>query len=209
MSHLLEPTFAAAQILIFFRGGRAVLRGVIRAGLVIITVAVIVATGLIIIMILASVRVLAAKSSHALAVARCLEPKLEGLLARVRVRGDSYRVNPYYYRASPRRDRAINHAIKGALIASLTAALPLTRVRGSRESRQVAPSAAGMLAVVACLLPPADRARYAEEFTCELQELARSGAGRWRQVRYARSQLRSAPQMRFALRTPHRRSVAP
>jgi hypothetical protein len=77
-----------------------------------------------------------------------------------------------------------------------------------RRAAQVGSTAAGLLSVAARLLPTADRPRYAEEYACELYELARSGGGRWRQLRYALSQVRSAPRMRFALRSPRRRSVA-
>ena len=78
---------------------------------------------------------------------------------------------------------------------------------GRRKARQVAPSAAGLLAAAARLLPTADRARYAQEYRSELWDLAHTGAGRIRQLRYALRQLRSAPQMGIALRSPRRRSA--
>ena len=83
------------------------------------------------------------------------------------------------------------------------------RVRWESPSRRVAPSATRLLTVAARLLPPAERARYAEEYRSELWELAQAGNGRIRQLRYALRQLRSAPSMSFALRSPRRRSAAP
>jgi hypothetical protein len=75
--------------------------------------------------------------------------------------------------------------------------------------RRSAPSAAGLLAATAFLLPRAERARFAEEYQSELWELAQSGAPRLFQLLYALHQLRSAPSLGFALRSPHRRSAAP
>lgn len=81
--------------------------------------------------------------------------------------------------------------------------------RYRRRARRVVPPAAGLLAAAARLLPAADRTRYADEYRSELRELAQSGAGRCRQLGYALRQLRSTPQMRFALHAPRRRSAAP
>jgi hypothetical protein len=66
-----------------------------------------------------------------------------------------------------------------------------------------------VLAAAVRLLPAADRARYGEEYRSELWELAQSGYGRMRQLRYALRQLRSALPMSFALRAPRRRGAAP
>jgi hypothetical protein len=77
------------------------------------------------------------------------------------------------------------------------------------EARRVVSAAAGLLAAATWLLPAPDRARYGEEYACELRDLARSGAGLWRQLRYALCQLRCAPQMRLALRSPRGRSAVP
>ena len=78
-----------------------------------------------------------------------------------------------------------------------------------RRARPVAPSATRLLTAAACLLPAAERVRYADEYRSELWELAQAGDGRIRQLRYALRQLRSAPSMGLALRSPHRRSAAP
>jgi hypothetical protein len=77
------------------------------------------------------------------------------------------------------------------------------------RARRVAPSAVGLLAAAAYLLPATDRARYAQEYRSELWDLAQSGAGRPRQLRYALSQLRRVVPMGFALRSPRRRGAAP
>lgn len=78
-----------------------------------------------------------------------------------------------------------------------------------RRARPVVPSATRLLAAAACLLPVAERARYTDEYRSELWELAQSGAGRPCQLRYSLRQLRNAPSLGFALRSPHRRSAAP
>jgi len=95
------------------------------------------------------------------------------------------------------RDRALAHA----------RALAYARARGLREAG-VLPSAAGLLAAAARLLPAADRARYGEEYRSELWDLARSGAGRLRQLGYALRQLRRALPAAVALRSPRRGSAA-
>jgi len=81
--------------------------------------------------------------------------------------------------------------------------------RGQHGARQVVPLAAGLLAVASCLLPAGDRARYAEEYRSEQWDLAQSGAGRLRQLRYALHQLLGALPLRFVLRSPRRRGAAP
>jgi len=75
-------------------------------------------------------------------------------------------------------------------------------------ARGVAPSAAGLLAAATRLLPAAHRSRYAEEYRCELWDIAQAGAGRARQLRYALRQFRSAVPMSIMLRSPRRRGSA-
>ena len=77
------------------------------------------------------------------------------------------------------------------------------------EAKPVASSASGLLAAAAKPLPVADRARYAEEYRRELWELAQSGAGSLRQLRYALRQVLHTLPMSFALRSPRRKSAAP
>ena len=95
------------------------------------------------------------------------------------------------------RDRALAHA----------RALACARARGLRAAG-VVPSAAGLLTFAARLLPTADRARYGEEYKSELWDLARSGAGRLRQLGYGLRQLRQALAAGFALRSARRGSAA-
>lgn len=78
-----------------------------------------------------------------------------------------------------------------------------------RKSREVVPSATGLLTAAVRLLPEGHRNRYSQEYRSELWDLAQAGAGRVGQLRYATRQLRSAPQMRFALRSPRRRGAVP
>jgi hypothetical protein len=79
---------------------------------------------------------------------------------------------------------------------------------GRCEAGGVVPSAAGLLTAAARLLPAGDRARYGEEYRSELWDLARSGAGRVRQLGYALRQLRRAFPAGVALRSARRRSAA-
>ena len=95
------------------------------------------------------------------------------------------------------RDRALAHA----------RVLACARARG-RRAAGVVPSAAGLLTFAARLLPTADRARYGEEYQSELWDLARSGAGRLRQLGYGLRQLRRALAAGFALRSARRGSAA-
>jgi hypothetical protein len=80
---------------------------------------------------------------------------------------------------------------------------------GQSRARQVASSAARLLAAAVWLLPAARRCRYAEEYRSELWDLAQAGDGRIRQWRYAFCQLRSALSMSVTLRSPRRRNSAP
>lgn len=86
--------------------------------------------------------------------------------------------------------------------------LARARALGLCGARQVVLSAAGLLAAVR-LLPPADRARYAEEYRSELWDLAQSGAGWLRQLGYAMRQLLRILPMCCVLRSPRHRSPAP
>ncbi len=105
------------------------------------------------------------------------------------------------------------HHLAFALDRAQTRALRLASVyvlaAEQHGAEGVAPSAASLLAAAASLLPPANRARYAEEYLSELWELAQCGAGRLRQLQYALHQLRGALPTSFALRSPRRRSAAP
>ena len=126
---------------------------------------------------------------------------LDRTLAKINVRGhDTYAPG---FLAEHACDRA------QLLVRQLAEVHHLARVEFRRRSvGQVGSTAAGLLSVAARLLPAADRPRYVEEYACELHELTRSGGGRWRELRYALSQVRSAPMMRFALRSSRRRSAA-
>jgi hypothetical protein len=77
------------------------------------------------------------------------------------------------------------------------------------KAREVAPSAIGLLTATVRLLPADHRDRYRQEYRSELLDLAQAGAGRIGQLRYSFHQLRSAPQMRFTLRSPRRRGAMP
>jgi len=70
-------------------------------------------------------------------------------------------------------------------------------------------SAIGLAEFAASVLPASDRDRYAEEFRAELQDLAQSGAGHPRQLLYGLRQIRGILQMRYALRSPRRKSATP
>jgi hypothetical protein len=105
------------------------------------------------------------------------------------------------------RDRASAFARVSAAFARARARRVVAR--GQHGARQVVPLAAGLLAVASCLLPAGDRARYAEEYRSEQWDLAQSGAGRLRQLRYALHQLLGALPLRFVLRSPRRRGAAP
>lgn len=72
----------------------------------------------------------------------------------------------------------------------------------------MAPAAAKLLAAATWPLPTADRARHAEEYLSELWDLAQVGAGRLGQLAYALRQVRSAPRISLALRSPRWRGAA-
>jgi RNA polymerase sigma-70 factor (ECF subfamily) len=84
----------------------------------------------------------------------------------------------------------------------------LDNAREQGRVRRVAAPAAGLLGAGARLFPAADRARYDEEYRGELWDLAQSGAGRIKQLRYALHQLLGALPMSFTLRYPRHRSAA-
>ena len=73
--------------------------------------------------------------------------------------------------------------------------------------KPIAPSAAGLLAAAARLLPAEERARYAEEFRSELCWIAQAGGSRWAQLAYATRQVTAAPRLRVRLRAPRRRGA--
>lgn len=68
-------------------------------------------------------------------------------------------------------------------------------------------SATRLAATAAGLLPPAQRALYAEEFSGELRFLAEQGLGWAGQVRYSARQLGRAPSLRHRLMTARRRGA--
>lgn len=102
----------------------------------------------------------------------------------------------------------VNYFRRELVLGSRLAARPAGAQEQPRTKR-VARSAVRLLTAAACLLPAAGRARYAEEYRSELWELAQSGAGRLRQLRYALRQLFNVRRMGFALRSPRRRGAAP
>lgn len=73
----------------------------------------------------------------------------------------------------------------------------------------VALSAHRLLVAAAWLLPPADRARYAEEYRSELWEIACLNARRREQIIYALRQVTRAAPLRGAVLAPRKRRVSP
>jgi len=81
-------------------------------------------------------------------------------------------------------------------------------VQGTSRARVAAP--ASRLAGLAVWLLPADgRARYSEEFACELWEMANHGAGRRAQLAFAIQLLSHAAPLRMAVLSPRRKGAAP
>ena len=108
------------------------------------------------------------------------------------------------------RDRNLIRSVARDFARARDRAIDLDRaLADNRGVRRVAPSAAGLLAAVARLLPAADRSRYADEYLSELYDIAQSGAGRLQQLRYAFRQLQNVVPMSFVLRSPRRRSAVP
>lgn len=95
------------------------------------------------------------------------------------------------------------------LAADLDLDLSLADEDEREEAIRIASSAAGLLAAAVRLLPAGPRTRYSEEYQAELNELVRAGARRPQQVLYALRQLRSAPQLGAALRSPRRGGAVP
>jgi hypothetical protein len=96
------------------------------------------------------------------------------------------------------------------LTGRIQAEVRLGPTSGHGHQRLPVPAARRLLAAAAMLLPPADRARYEEEFRSELVEIALAGGGRWAQLVYAARQLLSARRLRSALVSSRRqRSLAP
>jgi hypothetical protein len=83
-----------------------------------------------------------------------------------------------------------------------------THARGLRRAKRTVSCAAKMLAVAALMLPAEYRAQYGEEYLSELWDLAQSGDGRLRQLRYALRQLLCAIPMSRALRPPSYRRTS-
>ena len=82
--------------------------------------------------------------------------------------------------------------------------------RRARRWPTRAVSPAGYLVTTAArLLPAAYQARYVEEYQSELWDLAKAGAGRIAQLRYALCQLCCSLPMGLTLRSPRRRGAAP
>lgn len=76
-----------------------------------------------------------------------------------------------------------------------------------RRPVRVTPPAWRLAAAAGWLLPVAARARYREEYHCELWDLAATGAGRGQQIGCAVRQLRCAVPLRFAVLAPRRRKA--
>jgi hypothetical protein len=108
--------------------------------------------------------------------------------------------------AASGRIRALDFArprVRASDLARATAAI------APCQAKKTTPSAVRLLNAATQVLPVINRERYAEEYAGELKRLAEAGTGRWGQVGYALRQLRKAPQMRLALRSPRRRSALP
>ena len=106
---------------------------------------------------------------------------------------------------------AIQRDLDYAAARAATLTTALTQIRAARRQRRIERGTScttRLLAAAVLLLPASDRVRYAEEYWSELQDLALAGNGGIRQLRYGLRQLRSAPSMSFALRSPRRRSAA-
>lgn len=103
--------------------------------------------------------------------------------------------------------------LEDACDTALSCALRLDQVNspaiipGRAGTPKIALSAARLLHLATRLLPAADRARYAQEYACELHDLAQTGAGRFRQVQYAVRQAGRMPRIGVTLRSPRRRSA--
>ena len=112
--------------------------------------------------------------------------------------------------------RALAARLASDLAHSYECALGLDRVSSSGAAPgqqgtvvRVAPSARRLLAVAGWLLPAADRARYSEEYSSELWDIAHAGARRRHQFQYAIRQTLRLVQLRSAVLAPRRRSASP
>jgi hypothetical protein len=81
--------------------------------------------------------------------------------------------------------------------------------RKDRGAVRVVPTAGLLAAAAARLLPPGERAGYADEFRSELWEIAQASGCRRSQLAYAARQLLAARRLRAELRVPRRRGAAP
>lgn len=81
--------------------------------------------------------------------------------------------------------------------------------RGRTPARRITPSAGRLVVAAARLLPAMERARYSEEYLCELWDIASAGAGRRQQLRYAIHQLLRIASLRATSLTPRRRKASP
>ena len=78
-----------------------------------------------------------------------------------------------------------------------------------QRPRRISQPALRLAGAATGILPRRSRQRYAEEWRCELGDLAAAGAGGWRQLQYAARQLVRTVSLRFALtdRSRHRGSA--
>lgn len=76
------------------------------------------------------------------------------------------------------------------------------------QRRRVTVLAESVATIATRLLPPQERARYAEEFQNELWTLAEDGESRRRQLVHAARLVWHAPRLYWALRSPHRRKAS-
>jgi len=83
---------------------------------------------------------------------------------------------------------------------------PLAAINSTVEQERPARSAECLLAVTVLVLPAQDRARWREEFTSELYDLA-ADTPRWRQVAYVLRLFNRAWELRAAVRAPVRRKA--
>ncbi len=75
------------------------------------------------------------------------------------------------------------------------------------EQYKTAPLARRLLAIATQFLPGTDQARYCEEFTSELTEIARAGGRHRAQLTYAARQMLCAWRLRAELTAPRRRGA--
>jgi len=70
-------------------------------------------------------------------------------------------------------------------------------------------SAVRLLAAAVWLLPAGERARYREEFSSELWDIAQAHEGRCQQLQYVGCQIVRLVQLRAAVLAPRRRGASP